>query len=130
MSDKISAYDLDAINRSKLKRGNVRLKNIVINRERNTLENKTAKTQEWQEQGGTLTIPDGYYVSHVDFDVETPFIEIELPYPGNDKKKLLVPKSLAYYLSTHFCGSNHFREIMLNDEKRKVQSKIREALGL
>ena len=51
------------------------------------------------------------FVSGADFDVEEPYITVCEDLTG-DEYKLLVPKSLAYYLSTHFCGSNVMRELI------------------
>jgi len=60
----------------------------------------------------TLTIPAGYCVYRVDFDADPPTCRIFLAdewKPENDKE-LIVPKALAYYLSTHSCGSKKFRK--------------------
>jgi hypothetical protein len=83
----------------------------------------------WQEQGGKLEIPEGFFVYKVDFDDDEPYIIICDPVSSHDAR-LPVPKSLAYYLSTHFCGSNVMRNLIRDNAKRELQSTIKDALGL
>lgn len=92
---------------------------------------------DWQLKGGTLEIPDGWFVNTADFDADKPYIYI---FPSSESKdykeysihgkKLQVPKALAYYLSVHFCGSELLREIYINSGKQEIQNKIKEALGI
>jgi len=42
---------------------------------------------------------------------------------------MLIPKALAYYLGTHFCGSQVMYE-NIADTKQAVRHVIREALGI
>lgn len=67
---------------------------------------ETAKTLDWQGQGGSLEIPQGWCVIGADFDVENPYINIAHIAGTFTDKRLLVPKSLAYYLST-WTDTNH-----------------------
>lgn len=48
----------------------------------------------------------------------------------SEEKTLLVPKSLAYYLSIHFCGSDVMRETIQKHTQRKIADAIKRALGL
>lgn len=94
------------------------------------------RKSDWQKQGGSLTIPDNWFVDQADFDAEKPYIHIQ-PEPGSPDfedypagKLLDVPKSLAYYLSVHFCGSFSMRDILLERGRNEVKNKIKEALGI
>ena len=90
-----------------------------------------AKTIEWQQQGGSLDIPEGWFVYGADFDSDEPSITICNSNSFNsEERKLLVPKSLAYYLSTHNCGSSEMRERIRDNGRREVRETIKEALGL
>lgn len=58
-----------------------------------------------RHEGGTLEIPSGWRVVHADFDAAEPYIAIARKGAKKATRKLLVPKSLAYFLSNEFCGS-------------------------
>lgn len=96
------------------------------------MKNKSEKTIEWQYVGGKLEIPENYCVTHADFDCKDPFITIVNTTDNqyNDKRKLLVPKPLAYYLSTHSCGSTVMKGIIEKNIQYKIQKQITEALGI
>jgi len=93
------------------------------------MKHKTAKTNEWQNRGGIFEIPDGWFVTGVNFDVEKPYVEITQDNTLKERT-LLVPKSLAYFLGTHFCGSHVMRELIQEDTKQFMRTKIKEVLGL
>ena len=84
-----------------------------------------------QAIGGELAIPSGHCVVGCDLDAEEPYCEIvpEKNYTAK-RKRLAIPKSLAYYLSTHFCGSERMRANIANQATEAAKSKIREALGI
>lgn len=84
---------------------------------------------EWQDQGGSLIIPDGWFVFGADFDCDEPYITITKGSP-NSEKKLSVPKALAYYLSMHFCGSKSMHNSLIKTGKYTAHKEIRSALGL
>lgn len=81
--------------------------------------------------GGVLTIPDGYFVSHVDLDAEIPFCTIikDNCFP-EDKKDVAIPKSLAYYLSTHHNGSDKFRKQLRRDAKNELRGQLKDLLEM
>lgn len=82
-----------------------------------------------QRMGGKLEIPDNYFVYKVDLDHAEPYCTI-LP-TGEDKEiKLPIPKSLAYYLRTHFCGSDSYHKNVQDDAVRALQNKIKELLNI
>jgi hypothetical protein len=81
--------------------------------------------------GGILETPDGFWVCGADFDADEPYIKICDNLRTTSKEtKILVPKSLAYYLSTHWCGSEKMHKEIVNRTTATVKSQIREALGL
>lgn len=89
---------------------------------------------EKQHTGGTLTIPDGYAVLHVDLDAEIPICKIikfgnkENDYK-DDEQILEIPRALAYYLTTHHNGSNKFRSLLRLDAQRDLRNKIKDLLN-
>ena len=93
-----------------------------------------AQNTEWQDIGGIIEIPDGWFVHGANFDADEPFILMT----KNDgrsnsseyEKKVFVPKALAYYLSTHFCGSTKMADRLIEQGKWNVRNKIQDALGL
>lgn len=94
------------------------------------------RKSDWQKQGGSLTIPDNWFVDQADFDAEKPYIHIQ-PEPDSPDfedypagKLLDVPKSLAHYLSVHFCGSHIMREMMVLSGILEVRNQIKNALGI
>lgn len=86
-----------------------------------------------QATGGTLTIPDGWFVSKVDLDAEEPYCLIlpkDFSAPSEEEKKILIPKSLAYFLSKHDNGSDKFRKIIRTNVKNELRSKLKELLEI
>lgn len=91
---------------------------------------KTAKTTDWQIQGGEFNIPDGWFVNYANFDVEEPFIQICKESSVDEDKIIHIPKALAYYLSTHFCGSEYMKELIEEHAVRGLQNNLKNLLGL
>ncbi len=94
------------------------------------------RKHDWQKQGGFLQIPDGWFVDQADFDADKPYIHIQ---PDHDSdafedypagKLLEVPKSLAYYLSVHFCGSRAMHDMLVNSGKTQIRNAIKEILEI
>lgn len=90
---------------------------------------ETMKTIEWQNTGGKLVIPDGHFVCGANFDTEPPYITI-CDEKTNKDTTLQIPKSLAYYLSTHFCGSECMRETIRENVRQEIAQTVKSALGL
>lgn len=80
--------------------------------------------------GGELKIPYGYFVHRIEADAEEPYIVICSEDGYSDEKKLLLPKSLAYCLSTHDCGSQKMRENIMEQGRREVRGAIKKAIDL
>ena len=77
-----------------------------------------------------LEIPADHFVIRCDLDCEEPYCII-LPkdkFLVKDEKIVPIPKALAYYLSTHSCGSIKMFNIILEQGKRFVRNTIRHAL--
>ena len=85
------------------------------------------ETEKKNRIGGTFTIPDGWFVFKVDLDTEEPYCKI-LPEgffaPSEEEKKILIPKSLAYYLSTHDNGSNKFRNLLRVQAQNELRAEF------
>ena len=86
-----------------------------------------SRPKEDQHTGGTLTIPEGWVVYNVDLDAEEPYCHI-LDEKGNNETKLSIPKSLAYYLTTHHNGSYKFRELLFKMAKNELRSELKSLL--
>lgn len=84
---------------------------------------------EWQEVGGSLTIRPGWFVTNVDMDVDPPILVLEQS-NSNDKQTLMIPKPLAYYLRTHFCGSQKMHDLIVSNARHEIGRTIKRELGL
>ncbi|MBT6051684.1 hypothetical protein HN803_04420 [candidate division WWE3 bacterium] len=83
---------------------------------------------ESSEVDETLTIPAGYFVHRVDLDSDPPTCNtcrID-SFRIEDEETLVVPKALAYYLSTHSCGSKKFRALVDNMAAQNERAEIAE----
>jgi len=80
--------------------------------------------------GGTIVLPDGYFVYEVNFDAEEPYCVLYNKDTTLDEKpiKIAIPKSLAYYVTTHFCGSKYMKEAIRRDAIHECKNKIKDAL--
>lgn len=90
---------------------------------------KTFANAEWQECGGSIEIPEGWFVSDVTFDTTTPRLTMTNSV-GGEEKIIPFPKPIAYFLSVHFCGSAKMRRELIEEGKREVRNEIKSALGL
>lgn len=90
---------------------------------------ETAATEDWQILGGSLNIPDGYFVTSVNCDYEEPFIEI-CKENSFETERLPVPKALAYYLSTQGWASNRLWSIAVNSGIQRCQKAVKSLLGI
>jgi len=79
----------------------------------------------------TITIPAGHFVYKVDLDCDVPYCRLcrESDYTDLDAN-IVIPKALAYYLRTHYCGSERMHNSLKEDGIRLCQNKIKEALGI
>lgn len=77
-----------------------------------------------------ICIPAGWFVYSVCLDAEEPYCIICNSKDVNEEEKIKVPKSLAYYLSTHFCGSQKMHDKLIEDGKRLLRNQIKNILGV
>jgi hypothetical protein len=77
-----------------------------------------------------LTIPQGWFVCGCDLDAIPPTYKICKEKNILEEQILLFPPALAYYLSTHFCGSYKMKTIYENGATLKLQNEIKEVLGI
>jgi hypothetical protein len=72
-------------------------------------------------------MPDHYFVTDVHLDGDEPYCEAV---PEEDvtakPQKFTVPKALAYFLTKHWPGTEHVKEL----HERAVRVKMLEALGV
>jgi hypothetical protein len=82
-------------------------------------------------QDESLTIPAGHSVHACDLDTDQPWCEIR-PDSGDMEPatKLRIPWALAYFLRTHFCGSNKMRDLIVDHARRDIANTIGDALGV
>ena len=85
--------------------------------------------QGWQTIGGKLEIPDGWFVHYVNLDFGEPYANI-INEKTNKEETINIPKSLAYYLSTHFCGSKKMRDVIAEAAKNEIRNTIKGVLKL
>jgi hypothetical protein len=95
--------------------------------EQNSTIDSSIKPKTADSMGGTLSIPDGYFVCNVDLDAEIPFCVICDTKTLNERM-LKIPKSLAYYLTTHHNGSTVFRKELMRDAQNILRNKLRNLL--
>ena len=73
----------------------------------------------------TLTVPAGACVIGAEFDTEGPYIEYFMADDFNsDRIRVAVPNALAYYLRTHWCGSQHMHDLIWNSAIAHTRSEI------
>lgn len=82
---------------------------------------------EVESNGGTsteeqsLVLPKGAYITYVDFDKSPPYITYNLDgVMAMEDKKLYVPEALAYYLRTHWCGSQKMHDLIEKNTKHEI----------
>jgi len=84
--------------------------------------------KDYDDIDDTLTIPADYFVNGCDLDADPPYCIIlhKDKWDRKDEKKVLIPKALAYYLSTHSCGSEKFRKAVDESAARNERGEIQE----
>ena len=83
----------------------------------------------WQNCGGMLNIPEGWFVYRVDLDFHEPYCIIADSQKSDaEKKRLAIPKPLAYFLSTHFCGSDNMKRAIQKETIKDVRNKLKNVL--
>lgn len=83
-----------------------------------------------QLTGGSMKIPDGYFIYHVDLDCDEPYCIITEDKLPHKEERVIIPKSFAYYLRTHHCGSKNMRHILRKDARNELRAKFRDLLKM
>jgi len=72
------------------------------------------------------------YVTAVDLDCEKPYCKARFKDGsiGDVEMLFAIPKELAYYQRNHFCGSEKMRGNYLEQGRKEIQWKIKDALDI
>jgi hypothetical protein len=76
-----------------------------------------------------MEIGEDWFCYGADFDSDEPHIILAHKDGGEEEKRMPVPKQLAYYLRTHWCGSQIMHDLITKNAKKSVTDGIREILG-
>jgi len=93
-------------------------------------EKKAAPDLIRELSGGELILPDNHFVYRIDADADEPSITICDAAESWIEKVIPLPKSLAYYLTTHHCGSMKMREAILEHGRDEIRNQIKSALRI
>ena len=78
-----------------------------------------------------MEIGEKWFCCGADFDCDEPYISLAHKDGGGDEeKKIIVPKQLAYYLRTHWCGSQIMYDLITSNAKKSITSSLREIIGI
>ena len=78
----------------------------------------------------SMIIEDGWFCNGADFDCKEPYITLCHDTELNKKEKMLIPEALAYYLRTHWCGSQKMHDLIENNAIRGIQDQLKEIIGV
>lgn len=84
-----------------------------------------------------MTIPPDHFVVGCDLDADEPWFEIlpidtpmNAPRDEREGIRVKIPKELALYLNTHWCGSKKMHKTIAEKTRREIANSIKQALGL
>ena len=77
------------------------------------------------KQDQSFSLPAGYFVTSVDLDHDEPYCMLQSPVNGGMMHRD-IPKALAYYLTTHFCGSNKMMDAYKRQGRNEIRSKLKD----
>jgi len=79
-----------------------------------------------------LEIPENHFINKVDLDCDEPYCMAvkEMMEGSVSGVKILIPKALAYYLRTHFCGSKNMHDSLIEQGKHTIRTKIKLTLDI
>ena len=83
-----------------------------------------------KEDNIPMEIGDQWIVYGADFDADDPFIVLAHTESINHEIKMPIPKKLAYYLNTHWCGSKKMHDIICKNAQNDMRESLKEILGL
>lgn len=76
-----------------------------------------------------MVIGKDWFVYSADLDDDEPFI-ILAHKNGGEEIKMSIPEQLAYYLRTHWCGSQTMHDKIASTAKNDISSDLRKILGV
>jgi len=88
--------------------------------------------EDMSDMDETMIIPANHFVSGCDLDVEQPFCTLSPLNPPYENKKVLIPKALAHFLMTHWCGSEKLQKSIedraIRLRKHEIEEKFEELM--
>lgn len=94
------------------------------------LENYIYKT--YRKENRPMNIKEGLFCEGANFDCDKPYISVADPSKSvfSKSEKIEIPESMAYYLRTHWCGSQKMHDLIQKNAKQEIQNKLKEILGV
>jgi hypothetical protein len=93
------------------------------------LEDYIYKTY-YKEKNQPMQIDEDYYCYNVNLDCDDPFATLCHKDDCAIEETIKIPHQLAYYLTTHWCGSQKMHDLIEKNAIRSIQSKLKEILGV
>lgn len=80
----------------------------------------------------SMFISGDCFVTKVDLDATDPYCMVQHKdsIDVDNEVKVRIPRALAYYLRTHFCGSLAMHDKLIEHGHQEIRSTIRTALGI
>ena len=82
-----------------------------------------------EPQNTPMTIGEDWYCYSVDFDHDKPYV-IVCSNDNSEEEKIPIPKQLAHYLKTHWCGSQIIHDKIADKARARLQQELRDLLGI
>ena len=76
-----------------------------------------------------MEIGEDWFCYGANFDCDEPHV-ILCHKDSGEEKKIPVPKQLAYYLRTHWCGSQIMHDLITNNAKKSMSKSLQEIIGI
>lgn len=73
---------------------------------------------------------DGWFCYRANFDDQEPYVIIANNKVLNDERKVLIPEQIAYYLRTHFCGSEIMHKEIEKNTRMSIAYDLRKIIGI
>jgi hypothetical protein len=70
-----------------------------------------------------------WFGTFADFDCPEPYMEFSNT-NSSIEKRILIPESIAYYLRTHWCGSQKMHDLIETNVQNNIRYQIKDALGM
>ena len=76
-----------------------------------------------------MIIDENWFCCGANFDDEKPYITV-YNNEDNSEEKIPIPEQLAYYLRTHWCGSEIMHKRIVKSTKETIREELKNILGL